>query len=154
MNWKPILVFLLGAGLGFLLKGQGPIGSLLWPPEAGTVQPEGANLALLLAIGLIEAIAFGLGLCLLVFGLPAVRKLTGNDGLYATGVWLAVAWILMNWVPHTSLHMMVGNITGPSDYGVLVAIEYGFHLTLILAGALLMHAIFRVQRGARPTATG
>lgn len=145
MNWKPILVFVLGTALGFLLMGQAPLGNLLWPPADGP-DPEGANLALLMVIGGIEALAFGLGVTFLAFGLKHVQDLTMTRGPYATVVWLAIAWMLVNWVPHTSLHMHVGNLLVPSDFSGLVAIEYGFHLTLIIAGATLMHACYRTTR--------
>lgn len=129
--------------------GNGPVGQMLWPPAEGP-DPEGANLVLLMVIGFIEVIAFGLGACMLAFGLPAARRIAGTAGPYATGVWLAISWILLNWVPHTALHMHHGNILTPADFGGLVAIEYGFHFTLILCGGLLMHAVFRT-RGGNPT---
>lgn len=151
MNWKPIAVFVLGALVGFLLMGNGPIGNMIWPPAPGP-DPEGANLVLLMIVGFIEVIAFGLGACVLAFGRPAAEKITGTTGLYATGVWLSITWLLMNWVPHTALHMNHGNILVPADFTGLVAIEYGFHFTLVLAGAMLMHALFRVG-GGKPTMT-
>lgn len=145
MNWKPLVVFVLGTALGFLLMGNGPIGGMIWPPADGP-EPEGANLALLMAIGFVEAAAFGLGAVLLAFGLKHVQDLTMTRGPYATAIWLSIAWMLMNWVPHTSLHMNHGNILTPADFTGLVAIEYGFHLTLIIAGTLLMHAAYRTTR--------
>lgn len=153
MNWKPLVVFVLGTVLGFLLMGQAPLGNILWAPEDNPVEPEGANLILLMVIGGIEALAFGLGVTFLVFGRKHVQNLTMTRGGYATAVWLSISWLLVNWVPHTSLHMQVGNITAQSDYTGLVAIEYGFHLTLIIAGALLAHACYRTTRMVTGTAT-
>jgi hypothetical protein len=151
MNWKAITVFMLATVLGFLLMGNAPLGNLLWPPAEGP-DPEGANLALLMVIGGIEAIAFGLGITFLFFGLPYVQNLTMTRGAYATAIWLSITWMLANWVPHTSLHMNVGNILVPADFGGLVAIEYGFHLTLIIAGGLLAHAAVRSSRLVAPVA--
>lgn len=156
MNWKPIAVFVVATVLGFLLMGNAPLGKALWPPSHGPAEPEGTNLVLLMAIGAIEAVSFGLGACVLVFGLRHARNLTGTTGPLATAVWLSVTWLLVNWVPHTALHMNVGNLMTPEDFGGLVAIEYGFHLTLIMAGTVLMYTLFRVRQGvpaAAPAAT-
>jgi hypothetical protein len=152
MNWKVIAVFVLGSALGFLLMGNGPVGSLLWPPAEGP-EPEGTNLILLMAIGFIEVLAFGLGVTFLAFGRKHVQNLTMTRSPYATAIWLSIAWLLVNWVPHTGLHMSVGNLLVPSDFTGLVAIEYGFHLTLIIAGTLLMHATYRTARVFTPVTT-
>lgn len=150
MNWKPLVVFVLGTALGFLLSGNGPVGNMIWPPADGP-EPEGTNLALLMVIGVVEAAAFGLGVTFLVFGLKHVQNLTMTKGPYATAVLLAITWLLVNWVPHTALHMHHGNILTPADFGGLVAIEYGFHLTLIIAGTVLAHACYRTTRTLTPT---
>jgi hypothetical protein len=151
MNWKPIAVFVAATAAGFLLQSHGPLGSLLWPMAEGTPEPEGANLVLLMVIGGVEAAAFGLGVCFLVWGMPWVRKVTRTA---ANGVllYLSVAWLLVNWVPHTSLHMAHGNILTPDDFGGLVAIEYGFHLTLVLAGAVIAYTLMRFSRSPAPAA--
>lgn len=153
MNWKPLVVFVLGSALGFLLMGNAPLGNVLWPPAETPAEPEGATLALLMAVGFIEVLAFGLGVTFLAFGRRHVQNLTMTRGPYATLVWLAIAWLLVNWVPHTALHMSVGNLLTPSDFTGLMAIEYGFHLTLILAGGLLMHACYRTTRNVATTTT-
>ena len=151
MNWKPIVVLVLGSALGFLLMGNGPLGKVLWPPADTPAEPEGATLVALMAVGFIEVVAFGLGVTFLAFGRKRVQDLTMTRGAYATAVWLAIAWMLVNWVPHTALHMSVGNLLTPSDFAGLAGIEYGFHLTLIIAGALLMHACYRTTRNMGAT---
>jgi hypothetical protein len=152
MNWKPIVVFVLGSAVGFLLMGNGPVGKLLWPPADTPAEPATGTLAALMVVGFIEVLAFGLGVTFLAFGLKHVQNLTMTRGGYAVAVWLAIAWMLVNWVPHTALHMSVGNLLTPSDFNGLAAIEYGFHLTLIVAGAILMHACYRTTRTLKPTA--
>jgi hypothetical protein len=154
MNWKPVAVFVGGTALGFLLAAPGPIGSMIWPMAEGMPEPEGANLPLLMAMGFIEAAAFGLGLCWLVYGRNAAKAL-GGPGALGTALYVSVAWALMNWIPHSSLHMNHGNLVTPADFTGLVAIEYGFHFTLILAGACVAWCLYRLARGpvAQPTAT-
>lgn len=155
IRWSILIVGIVGTVLGFLLNGQGgPIGSALWPPEANDVQPEGANLALLMAMGVIEAVAFGVG-CAFAFAAWGWAK-ARSAGAWTWPVYLAVTWSLVNWVPHTGLHMMVGNITGQSDYAGLAGIEYGFHFTLILGAVVLATYCVRsvaVRRGAGSSTT-
>lgn len=135
IRWNLVVVGVVATVLGFLLSGNGPLGSMIWPPAPGP-EPEGTNLALLMAMGAFEAISFGAGVVFLVAGYSWVKARTRSVG-QAWLVYLSVAWMLVNWVPHTALHMNHGNILTPADFGGLVAIEYAFHLTLIVAGAAL-----------------
>jgi hypothetical protein len=51
-------------------------------------------------------------------------------------IYLSTVWLLGNWWVHDALHIVNGmNPTG------LLKIEYGFHVTLILAGAALAYAL-------------
>lgn len=147
MRWQPLAVALVAAAVGFLFEGNGPVGAMIWPPADGP-EPEGAVLGLLVVMGVLEALAFGVGVAFLVFGYPWIRNLAGSSAGYALAVYLSVAWLLVNWVPHTALHMNHGNIEVASDFAGLAAIEYGFHLTLIVAGCLIAHFFLRVARGA------
>src|SRR5687767_6763120 len=61
IRWNILIVGTLGTVLGFLLGGNAPLGNILWPPAHSDVQPEGANLALLIVMGVVEAVAFGAG---------------------------------------------------------------------------------------------
>lgn len=61
-------------------------------------------------------------------------------------MWLAIAWGLVNWVPHTALHMNHGNIENPNDFGGRIAIECGFHATLIIAAAAVAQFFVRTLR--------
>jgi hypothetical protein len=51
---------------------------------------------------------------------------------------VAIGWLLVNWLPHDSLH----NHIGPS-LDKLLAVEYGFHVTLMIAGMIV--ALFFVR---------
>lgn len=135
IRWNIVIAGVLGTVAGFLLSGQAPVGGAIWPPAHNDVQPEGANLALLMVMGGIEAVAFGAGVAFLVAAWPWVKSKAG--GSWSWPVYLAVGWSLVNWVPHTSLHMAVGNLTTQSAYAGLVGIEYGFHFTLIAGGLVL-----------------
>jgi len=80
-----------------------------------------------------ESLAFGLGVAFLIFGYPLVRAISPASELLTRLAHVSIAWLLLNWWPHDSLHIANGhNIPG------LIAIEYGFHITLMLAGVFLM----------------
>jgi hypothetical protein len=70
----------------------------------------------------------------LIFGYPLVKALAlASEGL-ARAAHLSIAWFLISWWPHDSLHKHVG-----LNYDGLLAIEYGFHVTLILAGLIIAY---------------
>jgi hypothetical protein len=141
IRWNLVVIGLVGAALGFLLQGHAPLGSLLWPPEEGGIQPEGAALTLLMSWGIVEAIAFGVGVAFLVAAWPWVKA--RSAGALTWPVYLATAWLFLNWPVHTGLHMNVGNITTQGDYLGLAAIEWGFHGTLIASG--LVFAMYMMR---------
>lgn len=120
-----------------------PLGQMLWPPAAeggdGHAAMTMATYQLVLFIGfsIIEALALGLGVAFLVFGLPFARKLAGDSGWLSWAVYLSIAWSLVSWWPHDGFHR-----SGPSIDGLL-ALEYGFHATLIAGGAVLVYAFIR-----------
>lgn len=156
-RWTILIVGVVATVAGFLLESAGPVGKGIWPMAASMPDPEGANLALLMVMGGIEAAAFGLGFAFLVAAWPWARSGAAGSPLGSWLVYLSIGWLLVNWVPHTALHMAHGNITKPSDYAGLVGIEYGFHLTLILAGAAVAwYAVrsIRVRSGDMAAATG
>lgn len=54
---------------------------------------------------------------------------------------LSIAWLLLEWCPHDSLHIANGlNMNG------LLAIEYGLHVTLPAVGATLAYFVWIVGR--------
>jgi hypothetical protein len=66
----------------------------------------------------------------LVFGWPSARR--SPEPGKTTAALLAITWVTGSWWLHDNLHMHVGmNLPG------LMAIEYGFHFTVGLAGLVL-----------------
>lgn len=132
--------------IGFLLGANAPIGQMIWPPDPMNPAPTAGQLPFFILLSVFEALAFGIGVTFLLTGLPAVRSLVGSSGARATALYLAISWVLVNWVIHDSLHMHNGmNMQG------LLYIEYGFHVTLILAGIALASNVMRLaqSRGQR-----
>src|SRR5688572_10413036 len=104
IKWSVAAVAVGASIFGFLLQPNGPLGKLMWPLEAGAVQPEGAALGLLMLMGALESVAFGVGIAFLVSGWGWVKRITVGRA-NATAVYLSIGWMLVNWVPHVSLHM-------------------------------------------------
>jgi alpha-beta hydrolase superfamily lysophospholipase len=73
-----------------------------------------------------------------------IRELPAAQRGLAWAVALGLVWFLGNWWIHDGLHVVVGQ-----DMGGLLAIEYGFHLTLIIAGAAMASALVRLARMRR-----
>jgi len=113
-------------------------GRQIWPPDPMSPTPTPAQLPLFMILGVFESVAFGLGVSFLLFGWPRLKKLYGND-LLTKLAFLSIAWYLINWWPHDNLHIHNGmNLDG------LLKIEYGFHVTMIIAGVIL--AKFFIKR--------
>lgn len=107
----------------------------LFPPSPH-MAPTAAQVPFFAALAAINAMALGLGVAFLAFGLPTMRRLAPVGRGRAVAAYLAVAWLLMSWFPHGGLHASNG-----MDTGALLWIEYGFHLPLIVAPLVLIWAL-------------
>ena len=117
----------LGGGIAAFL-----LGPILFPPAAGLPQPTGAQLPFFLALSIVESLFFGLGLAFIALGYPRVRRAARIARRNPWPVYVSIAWMLVSWWPHISLHGVVGlDLTG------LLLVDYGFHLTLIIAAAIV-----------------
>lgn len=115
------------------------LGPIIWPPPANPT-PVGAQLPLLILLGLFESLALGIGIAFAAFG---NRLVAGRDSLTKAAFWSTV-WVLVNWWPHDGFHRVNGeNLQG------IIYIEYAFHVTLIIAGAVLAKYFWRTLRSAQ-----
>jgi hypothetical protein len=134
INRKPALVvaFLL-AVVAFLATPLGPFG-LFWRPSA-EIPVSTATITqkiLFMGLNISEALTFGLGIALLIFGYPLVRAISPASIGLTRAAHFSISWLLLNWWIHDSLHTHVG-----MDLSGLLGIEYGFHVTLMIAGVIL-----------------
>jgi hypothetical protein len=128
---KWIGLSLVVAVLAFLSSPHGPLGGF-WRPSPDMPAPTGAQVPLFIFLNVTEAVAFGLGVSFLVFGYGLVRSAVSASRALSIATYLSIGWMLINWWPHDSLHVANGmNLSG------LLRIEYGFHVTLIIAAAVL-----------------
>ena len=128
-QWLAVTV---GLGVAaFLTSPNAPLGGFWGPPPS--LSPTGAQMALLMLLTAIQCLAFGLGAAFLIFGFPFVKVQLPTHRRLALATYLSIAWSLISWWPHSNFHqtLSMGNVGG------LIAIEYAFHVTLILGGLIV-----------------
>src|SRR5574342_941149 len=128
---KAVLVALVFAVPAFLTEPHGPLGGF-WAPSADMPQATGIQAPLFMILGIAEAVAFGLGISFLLFGYSTIHDRAPMSASLARAAHLSIFWLLANWWAHDSLHVHNG-----MELNGLLAIEYGVHVTLILAGVTL-----------------
>lgn len=141
---RVVVVTVLVAAVAFAL------GPVLWPPAATMPAPSDDQLPWFVALAAVEALVFGLGVSFALFGAPVARRLASPGRSLAMRVGLV--WVLVSWWPHDNLHIANG-----SDLGGLLAIEYGFHLTVMAAGLMLVWALLPAREATErpaPEAVG
>jgi hypothetical protein len=119
------------------------LGPVLFPPSAD-ISPTPVQMALLLPVLALEALALGLGVAFLRYGWPLVCRVVGENRRLVLATYVSSAWLLVNWWLHDNLHISNG-----LDINALIAIDWAFHTTLILASAVVCHAFLESLRHGR-----
>ena len=83
-TWMKVLVVTTLFGVPAFL-----LGPVIWPPAAGGPEPSAGQLPFFVVLFAIEALAFGLGISFLAFGLPLVRKAASGSMLRAWAMYLS-----------------------------------------------------------------
>ncbi len=117
------------------------LGQVIWPPDPANPTPSGVQLPFFILLSVFEAVAFGLGISFLLFGFPALVRLARGSRLRAWAMYLSVGWFLVSWWPHDNLHLHNG-----LDLQHHLYIEYGFHVTLIIAAFVLAYSLLTMLR--------
>lgn len=140
-NWiKWLVATLVLAVIAFVASPNGPLGGF-WRPSADFPQPTDAQLPLFILLNVAEALAFGFGIAFLIFGYPLMQTILPASKGLTLAAHISIAWLLFSWWPHDSLHVANGmNLNG------LLAIEYVFHVTLMVAGAILVYYFLALAR--------
>ena len=137
IGWgKWIVVTLILGFAAFLTSPSGPLGGF-WGLHAEGSPPVGLQKAFFILLTAIQSLAFGFGFAFLLFGRDVVRSLLPAEGGLSLAVYLAIAWSLLSWWPHTNLHQT----HNPDNISGLLAIEYGFHVTLIFGAAVIAYFV-------------
>ncbi len=140
MSTKFVIVTLLVGVVGFLTEPHGPFGGF-WAPSPMVPEASGAQVPLFMFLGVAEALAFGLGVSVLLFGYSPLKSSGPVSARLTRAAHLSIAWLLGNWWAHDSLHLHNG-----MDLNGLLRIEYAFHITLIIAGVILLRFFVAVVR--------
>jgi hypothetical protein len=117
------------------------LGPTLWPPAEGGSEPTSGQLPFFIFLAAMTSLTFGLGVSFLLFGLPLVRRFAAGSEPRAWAMYLAIGWLLVSWWPHDNLHIHVGE-----DMQGLLYIEYGFHVTLQIAGLIVAYGFLTFLR--------
>ena len=129
-----ILITIGGAALAALVGPRGPLGGF-WAPAASTPRIDGALRAGFAAWNIVENIAFGVGLAILLLGRRWFVHRTATPA-GATAAWLCAAWLFASWMPHAAFHQHIG-----MRPAALLPVEWVFHGGAILAIATLLAAL-------------
>jgi C4-dicarboxylate transporter len=119
-----LVVTLLVGAVSFLLVP-------LLPVPANAPQPPAAIFPFFVVLAFFESMALGLGVAFLIFGRPLLTA-TGVSPRLATAAYLSIAFLLANWWLHDYMHRVTNG-----DWNRIVLVEYGFHLPLMVAGAVV-----------------
>ena len=128
---------------------------VIWPDAPDAPQPAAGQLPFFIVLGVIESLTFGLGVAFIVYGLPLVRRFapaSERSTWLPWAMYVSVAWQLVSWWPHDNLHRVNGE-----NFGGLLLIEYGFHVTLqvsaVIIAAFFLSALRSIERSRHPAAT-
>ena len=141
-RWKPaVVVTVVLTVIAVLANPNGPLGSF-WQasPDLGT--PPSTLLPLFILFQIIEGLAFGFGIAFLIFGYPLVQAISPASASLTRSAHLSIAWLLLSWWPHDSMHIH----NGMSNMSGLLMIEYAFHVTAIIAGLILVRFFLTLLR--------
>ena len=110
----------------------------IWPNSPAAPQPPPGLLPFFAALSIIECLAFGLGVTFLIFGGASLARF-GQGRRLTLLAYISATWLLVNWWPHDNLHRVTG-----LEWMGLLKIEYGFHVTLMIAGAVVAYFFWKV----------
>src|SRR6266511_1928339 len=140
-TWLKILLITLGtAVLTFVLS------PIIWPPDPHGAAPSGLQLLLFMVLAALDALIFGLGVAFISYGLPLVRRVANGSRARTWITFIATGWLLISWWPHDNMHKHNG-----MDLDGLLMIDYLFHVSMMVAGAVLAYTLVRALQTAPTT---
>ncbi|HTK04962.1 MAG TPA: hypothetical protein VL500_05220 [Candidatus Eisenbacteria bacterium] len=120
-------------------------GRMIWPPAEGATPPTAAQIPHLMFLSGVEAIALGLGVAFLVLAWPMVKRVPAADRKRTVAAYLSLSWLLINWWSHDNMHAHNGE-----NFDGLIRIEYGYHVTLVIAALIVAHWFLKALPKAVP----
>ena len=137
-TWLKLLLVTLLFGIpAFLLAPR------IWPMSSDWPVPTPQQFPFFVLIAVFDSLTFGLGIAFILFGWPIVRRMARGSGSLTWVLYIIIAFMLVSWWFHDNLHGMVGtNMQG------LLYIEYGFHVSQMICGAILAYSFLKLFRQA------
>ena len=140
-TWHKVLLITLATAVPAFI-----VAPIVWPPNLHGGTPVGLQLLLFMLLAGLDALAFGLGVAFICYGLPLVRRVADASGANTWITFIATAWLLISWWPHDNMHKHNG-----MDLGGLLVIDYVFHISMMVAGVVLAYNLVRALQSARMT---
>ena len=132
---KVLLITLVVAVPAFVL------GPVLFPPAEVGVEPTAGQIPYFVLLAAWDAVFLGLGVAFLLFGMPVLRKVSPDSSVRAWAMYLSIGFLTVSWWPHLNLHASNG-----IDFQGLLYIDYGFHVPLMVAAAVLISSFVSIAR--------
>jgi hypothetical protein len=131
---RTTVVWVLGlvATIGAFLSSR-----FIWPPHPMVPHPTEGQIPFLVGLSVAEAVALGVGVVFLLSGWRFAERPTALSPWLRWASYLSVGWLLVSWWPHDNLHIHYA-----LDMWPLIAIEYVFHVSLMVCGAILAYAFY------------
>jgi hypothetical protein len=117
---------------------------VIWPDPVGASEPPANLLPGFMVLAALESLLFGLGVVFLLAGFGPVRR-SGRRPVLSWAAYVGIAWMLLSWWPHDNLHRVLGH----DNWSGLLGIEYGFHVTLIVASIVVATYFIDTLRSPR-----
>ena len=135
-TWMKVLMVTLVVGVpAFMLD------PVLFPPFEGGPAPTPGQVPFFVLLAVWDAVLLGLGVSFLLFGWPAIRRVSYDPGARAWAIYLSVGFLTVSWWPHLNLHAHNGlNLQG------LLYTDYGFHVPLMIAAVVLIYGFVSIAR--------
>ncbi|MCI0441152.1 MAG: hypothetical protein L0177_18775 [Chloroflexi bacterium] len=140
-SFKMAIVTVVLGAVFFLTAPNGPLGGF-WGTAPGP-EPSGVQVPLFMLLGLIEALVSAFGVAFYLFGYPVVSAISVAPRGLTRATHISISWSLFSWWSHGSLHIVNG-----VDPGGLLAIDYGYHVTLIVAALIIASFFWTLLRTA------
>ncbi len=145
--WQKVLILTVVITIPAFLTGpNAPLGAF-WGADPHGPQPSPEQIPGFMILGLLDALFLGLGISFLVFGFPVIREIAGGSSGLARAAHLGISWIMIQWWPHDNLHIVSGE-----DFGKILAIDYGFHVTIMAASLVVIYFLIVAQRAGQQAA--
>ena len=108
---------------------------VIWPDVPGMPMPDASLIPHFIFVLAVECLGFGIGVA---FAILAWSRVNQTEGALPLATFFSIVWLLVSWWPHDNLHRITG-----MEFSGLIKIEYGFHVTLVIAGCIVAQYFLR-----------